>query len=252
MERISPCPTPLAWCHKTDAFKLQQIIRSGTLRSPAPCNKFSEHLTYYCLGKPAYKDPRNTSIGTMARAPVVILMSPDIYDWRKRVFPFDSGAFFAGRYRKYMHERDELYNYDVTRLPDSPGRFISSFYKSIYDYLTHQPRPPIVPYADFYQVEALVSMLTDPDASSADDRRLVMELQIEKPIPFEWPLVRGLILPRALESNSIVSSFLSGPGRGVEVRWFDVSPLKLAIEYQALLEREALEMQVGGGCYERR
>jgi hypothetical protein len=86
-------------------------------------------------------------------------------------------------------------------------------------------------------------MLSDTDASRADDRRLAIELQIEKPIPFHSPLVRALILPRDLESTPYLSSFLAGPGRGIEVRWFDLSPLKLASEYQALLEDLAFRLQ---------
>lgn len=88
-------------------------------------------------------------------------MSSDILEWRKRVFPFDSGAFVHGRYHPWVHERMELRDFDMTRLPDSPQRFVPSFYASNQDYLRMLPRAPTVPYADAYHVEALLSMLTD-------------------------------------------------------------------------------------------
>jgi hypothetical protein len=241
MEQITPCPSDLAWCHSTDVFALQQIIRRGELRAMEPCDVFGERLSYFFYGRPAYKRTCAASIRTTARAPVVIMMSSDILASRKRVFPFDTGAFDQGKYSAWLHESMELRDFDLTRLVDSPRRYVPSFYASNWDYLRLKPRLPTVPYSDYYQVEALVSMINDTDGSRADDRRLAIELQIEKPIAFAWPQVRALILPRDLESTSYLSSFLAGPGRGVEVRWFDVAPLKLATEYQALLEHLALE-----------
>lgn len=126
-------------------------------------------------------------------------------------------------------------------------RVVPSFYECHRDYLTLKPRRPTVSYADDFHVEALVSMLTDTDASSADDRRLAIELQIDVSVPFEWPWVRGLVVPRELQSTSFLSSFLSGAGQSVEIRWFDLAPLKLAMEYQALLESHALELQTAWG-----
>lgn len=243
MEQIAPCAGELAWCHSTDVFRLQKIIRRGELRSPTPCNVFGEPLSYFCYGRPAYKQACSTSIRTMGCAPVVILMSSELLRWRKRVFPFDSGAFVHGRYSAWLHKSMELHEFDITRLPDCARRFLPSFYATHLDYLTLQPRRPTIPYDDFYQVEALVAMLTDTDASKADDRRFIVELQVEQPIPFEWPFVRGLILPQKLRATSYVSAFLKGPGRGVKVRYFHCSANKVALEYQGLLEHFALELQ---------
>ena len=195
MEKIPPCLGELSWCHSTDVFTLQKIIRSGEFWATEPCDVFGERISYLSYGRPAYKRVRATSMRVSARAPVVIMMSSDILGSRKRVFPFDTGAFVQG------------------------------------------------PYGDCYQVEALVSMITDTDALYADDRRLAIELQIDQPIPFAWPQVRALILPRDIKESQYLSTFLDGPGHGVEIRWYDVAPLKLALEYQGLLEHLALELQ---------
>jgi hypothetical protein len=242
MEKIAPCGEELAWCHTTDGYKLQKIIASGQLFASDPCRVFGERLSYFFYGRPAYRVTCDKSMRTSARAPVVIMMSPEVSASRQRVFPFDTGAFVDGRYGAWLHKSMQLRDFELTHLVDAPRRYVPSFYGSNGDYLRLKPRTPPVPYAGDFEVEALVAMLSDPDASGSDDRRLTMELQVARPIPFEWPLVRGLILPRDLEDAEDIASFLAGPGAGIEVRWYDLSPLKVAIEYQALLEYFALEL----------
>lgn len=121
LEKVTPCAGALAWCHSTDAFALQEIIRRGQLHANAPCDVFGEPLSYFFYGKPAYKKHSSSSMRTMARAPVVILMSPDLLESRKRVFPFDTGAFHRGRYWPWVHASMALQDFEVTRLPDAPG-----------------------------------------------------------------------------------------------------------------------------------
>src|SRR5687767_8625375 len=84
LEQIDPCRGELAWCHSTDAYTLQKIIQRGELHSTTPCDVFDERLSYFFYGRPAYRKACATSMRTTARAPVVILMSSDIFAARRR------------------------------------------------------------------------------------------------------------------------------------------------------------------------
>lgn len=243
MKNISPCSGELAWCHTTDAFAFREIIECGQF-VPQPCDNFKERLTYFFYGRPAYRlKEALPSMRTTARAPVVIIASSKILSSRRRMFPFDSGAFMEGRYSDWMHQSMQLHDFELTHLDDAPRRYVPSFYGTNRDYLRLKPRVPPLSYSGAFEVEAMVSLLSDTNAVFSDDRKLAFELQIEAPIPLRRPWVRALILPESQRSVPEIAAFLKGPGKGIEVRWFAVDPYKVAKDYVTVLEDIALEFQ---------
>ena len=138
----------------------------------------------------------------------------------------------------------ELRDFELTPLNSAPERYVSSLFGSNDDYLVLKPVVPAVEsYAGQFEVEAMVSMLTDPDISSADDRRLALELQLMDPIPFDRSVVKGLIVPRSLLSAPYFKNFISHTGTGIDVVTYDSAPLRLARDYLVLLEQHARELQ---------
>ena len=234
---------PLAWCHSTDAYAFRGIIEDGAF-SPNDCPVFEEPLSYCFYGRPAYRCSDTLSMLTNARAPVVILFDPILITCRKRIFPFDTGAFHKDRYARWMHKSMGLHDFELTNLTDAPQRYVSSFFGSNYNYLTLNPNtPPTDSYAGHFEVDVMVSMLRDQDACRADDRRLALEMQVQEPIPFQASFVKGLILPQSIRHASYVENFISGAGAGIDIRTYDAAPLKLARDYQVLLEQYARDLQ---------
>src|ERR1700733_9805164 len=92
LRTISPYPKALAWCHTTDAFALREIILNGSFR-PTRCGVFEEDLFYCFYGRPAYRFTDVASLQVTSKAPVVVLLAPEIVNNGKRMFPFDTGAF---------------------------------------------------------------------------------------------------------------------------------------------------------------
>jgi hypothetical protein len=173
----------------------------------------------------------------------VIGFDPDLVHAKKRIFPFDTGAFANQRYTAWMHDAMDLRDFELTNLADAPQRYVSSFFGTNHNYLKLTPRAPPVSYTGHFEVDAMVSLLTDPNGDKADDRRLTLELQVQEPIPFDSAVVRALIIPRSLRAAPYIQRFLKGPGRGVEVRAYDAAPLKMPREYQVKLEEIAVQLQ---------
>lgn len=244
MQNISPCPKELAWCHTTDAYAFRGMVECGQF-VPQPCDRFGGTRTYFFYGRPAYRlnEAALQSMGTTARAPVVIIASSEILSASHRMFPFDTGAFLDRRYCDWFHRCMELCDFELTSLVDAHRRYIASFFGTNRNYLALKPTVPPLAYAGAFEVEAMVALLQDPAIVRADDRKLAFELQVQAPIPLRAPWVRALILPKLRPIPSYLASFLNGPGQGIEVRWFDVDPYKQAKDYVTVLEALAKEMQ---------
>ncbi len=181
---------------------------------------------------------------THARAPVVVLFDPNLITCCRRIFPFDTGAFANNRYEPWMDERMGLHDFELTHLRDAPQRYVASFFGSNHNYLVLNPNtPPVVSYAGHFEVDAMVSMLRDSDARSADDRKLALELQLSKPVPSLVSFVKGLIVPRSVANAPYLQNFIANSGTVIDVKTYDLAPLRLARDYQVLLEQFARDLQ---------
>ena len=242
LKATTPYPTTLAWCHTTDAFSLRDIIAAGFL-SPKPCPVFREDLMYFFYGRPAYRTDATNQLRTRAVQPVVLVLRPDLQQQGKRLFPFDTGAFASKRYAAWMHAGMSMSDFELECPSDAPRRHVASFFGNNANYLRLKAQPPTVPYAGEFEVDALVTMLTDPNITNADDRRIAVELQFSCPVAMTAEHIQALIVPLELQQAGFMSSFLSGAGAGIEVCSYEPSQWKVAGEYQALLEERARDLQ---------
>jgi hypothetical protein len=250
LQATQPRPRRLGWCHVCDAFALRGIIEAGEL-SPSACRVFGEPLLYFSYGRPAYRSRDGSSMRTNARAPVVVLCDASLADVRARVFPFDTGAFADNRYAPWIHRKMQLSDFEITHLPEAPQRYVQSMFGSNRAYLSLIPSaPPADSYIGQLEVDAMVSMLTDTDAASADDRRLALELQVREPVPFQSPVVRGIIAPQCIVGAPYLEKFLAGAGVGVDVMVYPDVPLKLARDYQTLLRTTLARCSRNGASYD--
>jgi hypothetical protein len=119
LEQITPSCSSLSWCHSTDAFALRNILESGMF-VPRLCPVFKKDLLYFFYGRPAYRKSTGESIGIPARAPVVFVLAPDLVDMGVRVFPFDTGAYAAGRYGRWIHESMVMEDFEMPCRDEAP------------------------------------------------------------------------------------------------------------------------------------
>jgi hypothetical protein len=239
---IAPYPKLLAWCHTTDAFALREILRTGSFRL-THCPVFQEKLLYFFYGRPAYRFAEEGSLYLSCKAPVVIMLSPEFVLQGTRMFPFDTGAFFARRFAIWMHDSMKMSDFELECPSDAPQRHVTSFFGSNIDYLRTRAHAPNVDCTGEFEVESMIALLTDRDTRAADERRTALELQTNRAIAVAYPAVRGLILPDELLKAAFVQKFLVAAGSNMEVLTYPLELMKPAKEYQLFLEERAIQFQ---------
>lgn len=245
LDGINPYPEKMAWCHTTDGFSLRQLIADGEF-TPKHCSIFNEELLYFFYGRPAFRRNEKDQIGQSAKAPVVVIFSPNLVHDGHRIFPFDSGAFDE-RYQPWVHRNMKLRDFELACNEEMPQRNVTAFFENNSNYLKLATKQPPKPYAGEFEVESLVAIFKDPSISNADDRRLAMELQVKKPLPLNASSVLALIVPDELEEAGWFKAFVNSKGAGIEVLKYELTPLRAGSHYQALLEERAADLQLKRG-----
>ncbi len=241
LRKVSPYSKELAWCHTTDAYRLRTIIEQGHL-TPQRCNVFKEDLLYLFYGRPAFRREEDKTLRQGAKAPVVIVFSPNLISKGVRLFPFDSGAF-KDRYTDWMHASMQLDHFELKCSIDVPQRHVAAFFRTNTEYMRLNSTAPKTPYVGEFEVEAIVNMLADSSATSADDRRLAVELQVGEKIQFDNSSILALIVPDEIQQAPFFNNFFSTYGKGIQLVTYRFAALRNAGHYQSKLEDSAYGIQ---------
>lgn len=224
----------LLWCHTTDSYSFDEILSSNSL-VPQPCPVFKEDLSYLFYGRPAYRVTDDAPISIDANAPVVLLLGSNLIEQAERVFPFDSGAFAAGRYSKWLNKRMKLSQFNVETNGGTPRKLVTAFFRDTERYFSCLASNPDIPYGGEHIVDSLVRILSDPDTKAADDRRLAFEMQVKSPIPLNSTYIQAIILPRVWQGTDAIKAFtLINPT--VKLDFYTLHHQKAPREYQMLFE----------------
>jgi hypothetical protein len=245
LKAVPAHPTQLAWCHTTDAYRLRSIVKAGML-SPTHCPVFREDLLYFFYGRPAYRYEGPDSLALAAKAPVVIVCSPNLVDLGTRIFPFDSGAF-EHRYKKWLHSDMTLRDFELACGDDAPSRHVQAFFGTNNDYMLLNALTPGPPCPGHFEVESMTRMIADTSADPADDRRLAVELQVATPVPFDASSIISIIVPDELTQVAWFNDYFAGPGMGIDVQTYPLALLRRASHYQVALEQKVMEIQKNRG-----
>lgn len=227
----------IPWCHTTDAYSLREILTDEYIK-PQPCSTFNEDLTYFFLGRPAYRHNEEEQIRITAKAPVVIIFDNCIEKLGKTIYPFDSGAF-KQKYSKWKHPDMPLSSFQMPCRESAPEKQLSEFFGTKENYLALKPSKPSRPYEGEFEVEAVTEILCDPSATEADDRRISVELIVDVSIPMRKPYLHALIIPERLEEAEWFSSWATKQAECIDVKTYSLSPLRMAYHYQSEIEKTA-------------
>jgi hypothetical protein len=115
------------------------MIEHGTIK-PQRCTVFNEDLIYAFYGRPAYRSRYDDSIGLVARAPVIVVLSPDLVVSGTRLYPFDTGAYAAGRYQRWLHSNTVVDDFAQPATSEAARLHVSAFFQSYENYLRLCPR----------------------------------------------------------------------------------------------------------------
>jgi len=182
--------------HTTRCEILPSIVASHELRSVTPCDVFQEYLIYFFYGRPAYRHTLGGEPGgNLDLCPVCFVFKPHtIGSAAKRIFACDSGGLHKGYFKDHLFppDRDEML-LDTTL--DSARKLVPLVFGDNSRYYVGQAKPELPPaFAPGTPAARFHALLTDTTALAADDRRSVIEVQMDSPVALDHNLLY-LILP---------------------------------------------------------
>ena len=180
--------------HNTDCYTLVSVVEDGEV-SPTFCKHFREDLTYLFYGRPAYRvnsggDP--TSL--RHHFPVCLVFDPSFEVEPKRVFPFDSGAFFDGAYSDHMHPGMSIDDFLIETGLAGCQSLVSTFFGANDAYFMGKAldTPDVDPSQ--FEAQSYISLINNRSSNSVDSRSFCAEVQTGKTIKLRGP-VSGIVIP---------------------------------------------------------
>ncbi|WP_171060934.1 hypothetical protein [Poseidonocella sp. HB161398] len=198
-------------------------------------------MLYLFYGKPSYKVSGNTQKNWLM--PICFLIQANELNSIKRIFPFDSGAFSAGRHPAYLSTFD-IGEFEVSGLND-PSKIVGAFFKTIKDYFKLAPKDEgqfrtehSLTVMD-HEILALRDLAGDSSLNGIDDRRFCVEIQTEAKIDLTPRSVLAVILPYDYLEDSSVVEFIETDLEAVPLP-YDCFSLTSA-EHTAIIYSKVLE-----------
>jgi len=225
-----------------DGYKFREIVEKGFM-SPSKCDVFDEDLLYFFYGRPAFRKEKEKPLELSARSPIVVIFFSKLLKNSCRLYPFDSGAFADGRYKTCLHNSMKLSDFELECSLDAPQKHVSAFFKTNINYLNLKNITPTLSYTGEYEVESIVKLLNTHSGINADDRKMAVEMQISKKIPFDKSSILAIIVPEDLEAAPYYQKYIAHKGVGVEIIKYDYYTSTTAESYQRLLEKETRDFQ---------
>ncbi len=222
--------------HTSECKNLLKMIGSGEIKVTR-CDTFrDEDLAYFFHGRPSYR--RFHERPQEWQLPFVLILRSTCLLNIKRIFPFDSGAFFSGRLPSYIAEFDAE-GYEVSAQANPIDLLIDIFWGGDDDYfsgrarsgqeVTHRRKLDI----KHSETKALCAMY-NLDQLKADDRALAIEVQTDRNVTIKDNLL-GVVMPRPYFDNKVLAKALKLVG--VLVRNYDVYPISTE-SYMAIIYTE--------------
>lgn len=197
--------------HTAPAHTLREIIASKSLK-PQECPVFSgEELLYLFYGRPSYKVSAATPKSWLM--PVCFMVRMSSLKSIKRIFPFDSGAFYANRHPDYIRAFD-IGQFEVCSYGD-PSKIVGAFFKTVKDYFKLTPKDEREFMEEHslsvmdHEIRALRDLAGDASLMGVDDRRFCVEIQTEDEIELTAGSVQAVILPYDYFEDKAVIKFIT-------------------------------------------
>lgn len=193
---------PLPLLHTCDAFAFRNIANQSRLVT-TPCGVYkNEKLIYFFYGRPSYRTTRDhEAVSNPAFMPIVIMLEKDSVKTPKRIAPFDTGAFSAKLFDKFMHPEMRCDDFLLDPEMDMPSKLISKFFGTNKKYYHSDPVNIDIPPIQF-EVFSYYSMISDRSKAPYDDRKGSIEIQTDKNIELNADNVELVILPLVFMDDS--------------------------------------------------
>lgn len=224
--------------HSSEAYLIKKFMKTGRIE-PQPCKFFEgEKLSYFFLGRPAFKRSLDAEPDYW-ELPMSFVVKYDSIK-RKRIFPFDTGAFRSGIYPHFISMMD-LEEFEVEKDHEAAEKIVGTFFGTSRNYFLLNPRSK----GDFenrFDVSVLdeeiraLHKLVSLKGGSTDDRRFAIELQTDHQLELIRENVLAVVLPEAYIEAPKVVTYVEKE-LGAELITYPLYPLKKDYYYYAIYEK---------------
>jgi hypothetical protein len=197
--------------HTSDAYRFADILSEKALL-PVQCDVFGEPVVYAFLGRPAYRTRQQTNDRLHFDLPIVVIVKPDsALPTPARVFPFDTGAFEKGLYKRYFHKDTEVLDFEIGNSKDQAAKFIAMLYGNFREYFIGETGKNVdIPYGSF-EAEGLHELARAPadptvdGIGSADERSSAVEFQFVDKIELQGNTLAVIVPQQYLDRDEVLS-----------------------------------------------
>jgi hypothetical protein len=231
--------------HTCQAYSLDSILADGRIRAHH-CDVFNEDLTYFFVGRPAYKKELADEAAEW-ELPICFVFSYDIAD-AARIFPFDTGAFNRKLFPSFI-QMMEMDNFELSSASNSPARVIGTFFGTSANYFRLRTSDEDTFNSNFSlgafdaEVRSLHRLIMKtnkkPDKSTdykkIDDRRLTVEVQFAKDKLLKKKELLAVVLPEPYFLEPRVTKYFKA--LGTKLISYQIHPLNPDVYYGIIYEK---------------
>jgi hypothetical protein len=168
--------------HTTTCYHLKKFRGENKILT-CMCDVFSsDKLSYFFVGRPAYKLPSDGSESEYWELPCCLVFQFTALSNIKRIFPFDSGAFAKKKYPPYINLMD-INEFESCSAPNAVSRIIGAFFGDVGSYFRLRAKDRSKFEGEFplglfdAEIKALHRLSLERAPASFDDRRFAIEVQ---------------------------------------------------------------------------
>lgn len=228
--------------HTTASYRLDGIRTENALR-PQPCDVFQTPLSYFFVGRPAYKVHPGEGEAEEWELPCCFVFEYEAVQKPERIFPFDSGAFTRRLMPHYvsMMPRD---NFEVAATPSAPLKIIGAYFGDRQAYLKGRSKETSTFQSEFAlgvfdaEIKAVHRLALEKHNPKVDDRRLSVEIQTAEDIDLLVTRAIAVVAPMPYFDDSAFRKHVVDVWKAEPIG-YEVSALSSAAYYSAIYERIA-------------
>jgi hypothetical protein len=215
-----------------------KFMKTGRIE-PQSCKFFGgEKLSYFFLGRPAFKRTYDGEPDYWELPMCFIVQYEAIR--RKRMFPFDTGAFKSGLYPEFISMM-EVEEFEVQSDSEAAEKIVGTFFGTNRNYFLLKSRAKGDFEARFdvgileEEIRALYKLVTLKD-SKLDDRRFAIELQSDHQLELVSDNVLAIVLPEPYIEDPRVVSDVEDQLKAQMIT-YPLYPLRKDYYYYAIYEK---------------
>jgi len=215
--------------HTCDGFDARAHVERGEIQTNDACEVFGAKITYFFYGRPAFKYAVDEEATTdLSLYPVCFVMKLENMEPLKRTFPFDTGALFHKRLKRYFHRKNTVLDFELEPNTSRINDVVFHFFGDNKKYI-HPSRSDREYAAEDFESVSYSKMLETHVRTEADERRVTIELQAGPTVPLTRSSLQAIILPTQLRGAKLYSDFIDA--NGIKAQCYDIEVWNPALSF---------------------